>query len=98
MADAEDGPRAVVELVNGDRSIVLGVVGARPRGDVEVIDGLLKLQLHAGRMGWRVRISECRGELRELFDLMGMAERFGCTRSDACPTTDDGPDDGDEAG
>jgi hypothetical protein len=78
MADAEHEPRAVVELVKGERSIVLGVIGGQARGDFQVVDDLLKLQLFAGRLGWRVRISECRQELRELFDLMGMAERFGC--------------------
>ena len=78
MAGAEDGPRAVVELVQGERSIVVGVVRAGARGDVEVLDDLLKLQLAAGRLGWRVRISECRRELRELVDLLGMAERFEC--------------------
>jgi hypothetical protein len=78
MAGAEDGPRAVVELVQGDRSIVVGVVRAGARGDVEVLDDLLKLQLCAARLGWRVRISECRRELQELVDLLGMAERFGC--------------------
>ena len=76
MADAEHGPRAVVELVQGERSILLGVVQARARGDLQVLDDLLKLQVLARRMGWRVRISECRQELRELFDLMGMSERF----------------------
>jgi hypothetical protein len=78
MADAEDGPRAVVELVQGERTVVLGLVRARTRGDVEVLDDLLKLQVCAGRLGWRVRISECRKELRELFDLLGMTERFEC--------------------
>ena len=76
MADATNGPRAMVELVNGERSIVLGLVGPRSRGDLQVVDDLLKLQLHAARLGWRVRITECREELRELFDLMGMTERF----------------------
>ena len=78
MADAEDRPRAVVELVQGERSVLLGVVQARTRGDLQVLDDLLKLQLLARRMGWRVRISECRRELQELVDLLGMAERFGC--------------------
>ncbi|HJR25458.1 MAG TPA: hypothetical protein VJ804_08300 [Acidimicrobiales bacterium] len=76
MADAEHGPRAVVELVQGEQSILLGIVQARTRGDLQVLDDLLKLQVLARRMGWRVRISECRQELRELFDLMGMTERF----------------------
>ena len=66
----------MVELVNGDRSIVLGLVGARKRGDLAVVDDLLKLQLHAARLGWRVRVRECCPELRELFELMGMADRF----------------------
>ena len=78
MADAEDGPRAVVELVQGERCIPLGVVGPRPLGDLQVLEDLLKLQLWARRLGWRVRISECRTELRELFELMGMADGFGC--------------------
>ena len=77
MAGAEDGPRAVVELVRGETSVLLGFVQARTRGDLQVLDDLLKLQLLARRMGWRVRISECRQELRELFDLMGMAQQLG---------------------
>jgi len=78
MVDPQGEPRAVVELVQGERSILLGFVRACPRGDLEVLDDLLKLQLQARRLGWHVRISECRQELRELFDLMGMADRFGC--------------------
>ena len=86
MAKATNEPRAMVELVNGERSIVLGLMGARSRGDLQVVDDLLKLQVQAARLGWRVRISECREELRELFDLLGMAERFECARRQADPT------------
>ncbi len=69
----------MVELVRGAQSVVLGQVGPRDRGDLEIVDDLLQLQLVAGRLGWRVRIIECRQELRELFDLMGNAGRFECT-------------------
>jgi hypothetical protein len=78
MAGAQ-GARATVQLVQGEQTLVLGQLGPRERGDLEIVDDLLRLQLVAGRLGWRVRISECRQELRELFDLMGMAGRFECT-------------------
>ncbi len=76
MAGAEGEPRALVELVQGDRSIVLGLVRPAVRGDLHVIDDLLKLQVHAARLGWRVRITECRAELRELLELLGVSDRL----------------------
>jgi hypothetical protein len=72
---APQEPRAVVELVQGERTLLLGPLPASPRGDLAVLDDLLRLSVGAARLGWRVRISEVREELRELFDLMGLTDR-----------------------
>jgi len=74
MAGAGDGPRAVVRLVQGDREVVLGSVDRAVRCDLGLVDDLVRLRLHAGRLGWSLRITEVRPDLRELFDLVGLTD------------------------
>ena len=76
MGGAEDAPRAVVMLVQGDREVELGTVDSSLRCDLGLVDDLLRLQLVAKRLGWSIRIAQVRPDLRELFDLVGLTERL----------------------
>ena len=66
----------MVLLVQGDREIVLGSVDRSVRCDLGLVDDLLGLQLHAARLGWSIRITEVRPDLRELFDMVGLTDRL----------------------
>ena len=71
------GPvRAVVELVRGDDVVELGAITCPVRGDLDVVDDLLRLHLLVGRLGWRVRVRDVCDPLREVADLVGVAERL----------------------
>ncbi|MGH9085333.1 MAG: hypothetical protein ACRDYW_07760 [Acidimicrobiales bacterium] len=76
MAAGEQGPRAVVVLQQGGRDVVLGSVDRPGRCDLGLVDDLLRLQLAAERFGWSLRITRVRADLRELFELVGLADRL----------------------
>lgn len=75
---APDGPRAVVVLrgVRG-RDVVLGDVDRALRCDLGLVDDLLQLQRLARRFGWDLAITDVRGDLRELFELVGLTDQLG---------------------
>jgi hypothetical protein len=68
--------RAVVELVRGDEVVELGAVTCHRRGDLDVVDDLLRLELLVARLGWHVRVRDVCDRLREVVDLVGVAERL----------------------
>lgn len=76
MAAVEDAPRAVITLVQDGREIPLGGVDRSTRCDLGLVDDLLRLQLHAKRLGWAIRITEVRPDLRELFLLTGLTRQL----------------------
>jgi hypothetical protein len=79
MAAAEgtgDEVRAVVELLRGDEVVVLGAITCHRRGDLDVVDDLLRLDLLVARLGWRVRVREVCDRLREVVDLVGVADKL----------------------
>jgi hypothetical protein len=76
MDEAPDAPRAVVVLMQGQREVVLGTVDRATRCDLGLVDDLLRLQLIARRLGWSIRITEVRADLRELFELVGLVDRL----------------------
>ena len=58
-----DGSTAVIVVVDvGDTAV-----------DLALIDGLARLQLLAGRLGWSVRIRNPHDDLGELLDLVGLS-------------------------
>jgi hypothetical protein len=77
MAGDADGPRAVVRLVQDGREVVLGSVDSAIRCDLGLVDDLLRLQLHAARLGWSVHITDVRPDLQELFEVVGLTDRLG---------------------
>jgi hypothetical protein len=77
MAGTAGAPRGVVVLVQGERRIVLGAIDGARRCDLALVDDLLRAQLVVQRLGWSLRITEVRPDLRELFELVGLTERLG---------------------
>lgn len=65
----------MVVLVQGDRRIPLGGVDPATRCDLGLVDDLLRFQLLAKRLGWRLVITEVRADLRELFEMVGLVDR-----------------------
>jgi hypothetical protein len=76
MAAGERAPRAVVVLQQDGHDVVLGSVDRAGRCDLGLVDDLLRLQLAAERFGWSLRITQVRADLRELFELVGLADRL----------------------
>jgi hypothetical protein len=77
MTGAADGARAaIVVLQQGGRRVDLGAIDRPERCDLGLVDDLLRLQVAAARFGWRLRVTEVRADLRELFDLVGLAEHL----------------------
>jgi hypothetical protein len=66
----------VVLLVQDGREVALGDVDRDVRCDLGLVDDLLRLRLAARRFGWEVRIAEVRSDLRELFELVGLADQL----------------------
>ena len=76
MGAGEQAPRAVVVLQQDGHDVVLGSVDRADRCDLGLVDDLLRLQLAAERFGWSLRITQVRADLRELFELVGLADRL----------------------
>ena len=76
MGAGEQAPRAVVVLQQDGHDVVLGSVDRADRCDLGLVDDLLRLQLAAERFGWSLRITQVRADLRERFELVGLADRL----------------------
>ena len=64
-------------LVRGEREVSLGRAGAGERCDLGFVDDLLQLQLVVRRFGWSLRLTDVAEELRELVELVGLADELG---------------------
>ena len=62
-----------VVIVRGDVELVLGRLDGRPP-DLELVDGLARLELAARRLGCSVRVRAPCDELRGLLELVGLSE------------------------
>ena len=68
-----DWPRADVVLVaDGQRRFVVALDRSVPC-DLDLVDRLLLLRLHAQRRGWRLLLENVDGDLHDLLDLAGVA-------------------------
>ena len=74
-----DGVRA--RLKGRGRALVTFDVAALDRPDATTVEALARLQLAARRSGCRVRFRNACGELRDLLELMGLAEVLPCSDS-----------------
>lgn len=63
-------------LVRGDRELARWPLDDDARQGLGVVDRLARLQLVAGRLGCSIRLRGARGELVELLDLAGLADRL----------------------
>ena len=71
--DAGEGSTTVVVVLDGHVEVVVGrIVDTRP--DLAVVDALARLQLAARRTGWSIRVRRPSPALRELLDLVGLAD------------------------
>jgi hypothetical protein len=66
-------PRATVVLLQDGREVSLGPVRTPPRGDLALVEDLLRLQLAVARFGWSVRLADLCPRLEELLELAGVA-------------------------
>jgi hypothetical protein len=64
-------------LVQGEREVSLGRVGAGERCDLGFVDDLLRLRLVVGRFGWSLRLDDVAEELCELVELVGLTDELG---------------------
>jgi len=77
--EASAQPWAVIALVIDDAEVPIGTVDATARCDIDTVDRLLRLFLVAKRNGLSIRLTAVRCDLRELVDLVGLAEQLGIT-------------------
>ena len=73
-ADDEEGAVVMVDA-DGDEVVVGHVVGRQP--DLALVDALARLQLAARRCGCAIWLRDPCPEVRELLDLVGLAELAG---------------------
>ena len=66
--------RAVLELVRDGGCVEVGPVHADVC-DALLVEDLLRFDLAARRLGWRLRLREVCPHLHELLDLVGVADR-----------------------
>jgi hypothetical protein len=77
MEEASDPPAcAHLVLVVGGREVALGPL-ARSGCDLALVDEILQLGLAAGRVGASIRLVEVQRDLRELVELVGLADHLG---------------------
>lgn len=89
--------RAVLDLRLGDRTVEVGPVAATAC-DAAFVEDLLRFDLAARRLGWRMRLRGVDPHLRELLDLVGMADLVGGPAGPAGWTgTSAGPEPGRQA-
>ena len=77
MAAAGPVPtRARIELVRDGQAVDLGPISPRATCDGELLDDLLRFELAARRLGWRVRLREVDPPLNEVLHLVDVLERL----------------------
>ena len=62
-------------LQNG-QEVPLGPVNGPERCDLGFVEDLLRVQLAARRLGWSIRLTEVRPDLRELVELVGLTNEL----------------------
>ena len=60
-------------LVRGDAEVACWPLPAGRRPDLSVVDRLARLQLHASRVGYSIRLRGAPSQLRELIELAGLS-------------------------
>jgi hypothetical protein len=78
--NANAAPWAVIVLVVDDQTVPIGVIGPGSPCDLGMVDQLLRLSLAARRHGMSIRLSAVHQDLRDLVELVGVAEQLGMDR------------------
>jgi hypothetical protein len=76
VADPGAPPAILVTITDDHHEVDVALVDATP-ADLALVDKLLRLQLAAGRRGWRVVLREIPDELRGLLELTGCSSLLG---------------------
>jgi hypothetical protein len=74
---SQQRPLATVVVLCGDRELASWPLPVSARCHLSVVDDLARFQLAARRLGVAVRLRDVCGELRELLDLVGLADELG---------------------
>jgi hypothetical protein len=74
MAEVDRGSRATILLVVGDQEMQVGAIDPTCRCDLALVDEVLQLRLAARRLGWSIRLTHVDDDLRELLELVGVAD------------------------
>jgi hypothetical protein len=83
MADGPCAPRARIELLAPGRAVDLGPIAPVAVVDGALVDDLLRFDLAARRLGWRLRLHDVDDHLAEVLDLIGVADRIASRRPSA---------------
>ena len=76
MADDQRAARARVELLAPGRAVDLGPIAPRATCDGELVDDLLRFDLAARRLGFRLRLHQVDDHLADVLHLIGLADRI----------------------
>jgi hypothetical protein len=77
MAEARPTPsQARVELVREGCAVEVGPIAPKATCDGELLDDLLRFDLAARRLGWRVRLRDVDPPLGEVLHLVDVLERL----------------------
>lgn len=71
---ASDGSRTVVAVFDGDVQVAIWPVDRWAPPDLSMVEAVARLQLAARRLGCSIRLRDPCPELRELLDLVGLAD------------------------
>jgi hypothetical protein len=80
MAEDPCAARARVELLAPGRAVDLGPIAPVAARDGELVDDLLRFDLAARRLGWRLRLHDVDDHLAEVLALVGVADRIASRR------------------
>jgi hypothetical protein len=77
MAEVDPTPsRARVQLVRDGEAVDVGPIAPRATCDGELLDDLLRFDLAARRLGWRLRLRDVDPPLAEVLHLVDVLDRL----------------------
>jgi hypothetical protein len=89
---------ATVVIVCGGAEVASWPFEAGWRPDLTAIDELCRLELAARRLGWSVRVRHAPNELRQLLELVGLAEVIGLCPDELVVEVGGEPEESEEVG
>jgi len=75
MEEPDHAARAVtVTLVRSGQEVLLGSFDGGTRCDLGFVEDLLRLDMTVRRLGWSMRLDDVRADVREVLELVGLAD------------------------